>query len=131
MTNFHQIKAVKDILCLFGVLYTSKITLQTILNLYQGFKTFILPCFWKRNFIQEYGTWAGTYRIYNWESSITGRFFEIDCAIFYTNLLGLFCQFISWANWVNSGKFMDNCWISSQSMADMESFYDDLIVINL
>ena len=29
--------------------------------------------------------------------------FEIDCAIFYTNLHDLFCQFISWTNWVNSG----------------------------
>ena len=60
MTNTHQIKAVKDVLCLLGLLYTSKITLQTILNLFQGFKTFILPCFWKRNFKQEYGAWAGT-----------------------------------------------------------------------
>ena len=57
--------------------------------------------------------------------------FEIDCAIFYTNLHALFCQFISWTNWVNSGKFMDNCWISCQVMADMEKFYDDLIIINL
>ena len=31
--------------------------------------------------------------------------FEIICAIFYTNLHELFCQFISWTNWVNSGKF--------------------------
>ena len=38
--------------------------------------------------------------------------FEIDCAFFYTNLHKLSCQFISWTNWVNSGKFMDNCWIS-------------------
>ena len=36
-------------------------------------------------------------------------FFEIDCAIVYTNLHELFCQFISQPNWVNSGKFMDNC----------------------
>ena len=28
---------------------------------------------------------------------------------FYTNLHELFCPFISWTNWVNSGKFMDNC----------------------
>ena len=40
--------------------------------------------------------------------------FEIDCAIFYTNLHGLFCQFISGTIWVNSGKFIDNCWISCQ-----------------
>ena len=32
--------------------------------------------------------------------------FEIDCAILYTNLHELFCQFISWTNWVNSGKFI-------------------------
>ena len=57
--------------------------------------------------------------------------FEIDCAIFYTNLHELFCQFISWTNWVNSGKFMDNYWVSCQIMADMENFYDDLMIINL
>ena len=34
-------------------------------------------------------------------------------------------------NWVNSGKFMGNCWISCQVMPDMENFYDDLIIINL
>ena len=43
----------------------------------------------------------------------------------------LFCQFISLTNWVNSGKFMDNCWISSQLMVDMKIFYNDLIIINL
>ena len=37
---------------------------------------------------------------------------------FYKNLHGLFWQFISWTNWVNSGKFLDNCWISHQVMAD-------------
>ena len=57
--------------------------------------------------------------------------FEIDCAIFYTNLHDFFCQFISWTNWVNSGKFMNNCWISCQVMADMKKVYDDLIIINL
>ena len=57
--------------------------------------------------------------------------FEIDCAIFYTNLHELFCQYISWTNWVNSGKFMDYCWVSCQVIADMKIFYDDLIIINL
>ena len=57
--------------------------------------------------------------------------FEIDCAIFYTNLHELFRQFISWTNWVNSGKFMDNCWISCQVMDGMKKVYDDLIIVNL
>ena len=57
--------------------------------------------------------------------------FEIDCAIFYTNLHEFLCQFISWTNWVNSGKFMDNCWISCQVTAEMKKVYDDLIIINL
>ena len=56
--------------------------------------------------------------------------FEIDCAIFYTNLHELFRQFTSWTNWVNSGKFMDNCWLSCQVMADMKKAYNDLIIIN-
>ena len=46
--------------------------------------------------------------------------FEIDCAIFYSNLHESFCQFIGWTNWVNSGKSMDNCSISCQVMADMK-----------
>ena len=46
---------------------------------------------------------------------VTGYSFWVDCEIFYTNLLDLFCQFISWTNWVNSGKLMDNCWISMSS----------------
>ena len=54
--------------------------------------------------------------------------FEIDCANFYTNFHKLFCQFISWTNWVNSGKSMNNCWISCQVM---KKVYDDLIIIDL
>ena len=57
--------------------------------------------------------------------------FEFDCTTFFTNLHELFCQFISWTNWVNSGKFMDNCWISCQVMADMKKVYNDLIIVNL
>ena len=43
----------------------------------------------------------------------------------------LFCQFISWTNWVNSGKFMDNCWISCQVMADTKKVYTNFVIINL
>ena len=53
--------------------------------------------------------------------------FEIDCAIFHTNFHELFCQVISLSNWVNSGKFMDNC----QVMVDMKKVYNDLTIINL
>ena len=66
-----------------------------------------------------------------WIKHVQVILFEIDCAIFYTNLHELFCQFISWANWINSGKFMDNCWISIQVLADMKKVYNDLIIINL
>ena len=43
----------------------------------------------------------------------------------------LIFQFISSTNRVNSGKFMDNCWISCQIMAGMKKVYKDLIIINL
>ena len=43
----------------------------------------------------------------------------------------LFCQFLTWTDLVNSAKFMDNCWISCQVMADMKKVYDNLIIINL
>ena len=66
-----------------------------------------------------------------WYLAVQVILFEIDCAIFYTHLHELFCQFISWTNWVNSGKLMGNCWISCQVMADLEKIYNDLIIINL
>ena len=62
---------------------------------------------------------------------VQGILFEIDCENFYTNLHELFGQFINWTNWVNSGKYMANCWISCQVMADLKKVYDDLIIINL
>ena len=43
----------------------------------------------------------------------------------------LFCQFISWTNWVNSLKFMVNCWVSCQVMADMKDNYNNLKIIHL
>ena len=61
----------------------------------------------------------------NWivsDISVQVILFDIDCVIFYTNLQELICQFISWTNWVNSGKSMYNCWISCQVMADLEIF---------
>ena len=51
-----------------------------------------------------------------WNTYVQVILFGINCAIFYTNLNDLFCQFISWTNWINSGKFMDNSWISCQVM---------------
>ena len=62
-----------------------------------------------------------------WKLLVQVILFEID----YANLHELFCQFISWTNWVNSGKFMDNWWISYQVMADMKKVYNNLIIINL
>ena len=61
----------------------------------------------------------------------TGYSFWDQLRNFYTNLRALFCQFISWTNLVNSGKFMDNCWTLRQVMGDMKKVYNHLIVINL
>ena len=67
--------------------------------------------------------------MWKWGFVLQVVLFEIDFT-FFTQIY-MFCQLISWTNWVNSGKFMDNCWISCQVMADIENFYDDLIIINL
>ena len=58
-------------------------------------------------------------------------FLRMIAHFFYKNLHELFCHFISWTNWVISGKFMDNCRISCQVMDGMKKVYDDLIIINL
>ena len=36
-----------------------------------------------------------------------------------------------WTNWVNSFKFMDNCWLSCKVMAGMKKVYDSVIIFNL
>ena len=64
----------------------------------------LLTCSWLQ--FNDKGENLSTPKFFSHEWS-TGYFFEIDCAIFYTNLHELFCQFISWTIWVNSGKFMD------------------------
>ena len=53
----------------------------------------------------QLGSWTILKQM-SWYLLIQVILFEIDCAFFYTNLHELFCQFISWTNWVNSGKFM-------------------------
>ena len=79
----------------------------------------------------EFLDWIKNNLYYETSSLLQVILSEINCAIFCTNLHELFCQFISWTYWVNSGKFMDNCWILCQVKADMKKGYDDLIIINL
>ena len=57
-------------------------------------------------------------------------FFLRSIAQFLHKFTRIVCQFISWTNWVNSGRFMNNYWISCQVMANMKKVYDDLIIIN-
>ena len=56
---------------------------------------------------------------------VTGYSFLDQLRNFYTKLHELFCKCISWTNSVNSGKSMDNYWISCQVMADMKKVYDN------
>ena len=63
--------------------------------------------------------------------SCTGYSFWDQLGNFLHKFSWIFCQFISWTKWVNSGKFMDNCWILCQIMADIKKVYDNLIINNL
>ena len=60
--------------------------------------------------------------LYNVSKTLNSKQTFFRLPNFYTNLHELFCQFIIWTNWVNSGKFMGNYWISCQVMADMKNF---------
>ena len=71
------------------------------------------------------------YTLPNFKSVYYRLFFMRSIALFLHKFTWIVLQFISWTNWVNSGTFMDNCWISCQVMADMEKYYNDLIIINL
>ena len=69
---------------------------------------------WLSQPVQLWETARGFFVQQHWTLLLQVILFEIDCTIFYTIF---FCQFITWTNWVNPGKFMDNCWLSCQAMA--------------
>ena len=92
--------------------------------------TVVPVCIWVPKGYHTRPCWVNLRMLFN-PTNIQVILFKIDCAIFYTNLQELFFQFISWTNWVNSGKFMGNSWISCQVMADMEKNCDNFITINL
>ena len=51
----------KKAIVLAGLYYSSKTAYSTLSALWNGFKTFGLPLFWPRNFVKEYGEWAGEF----------------------------------------------------------------------
>ena len=57
--NFLKSYQIGEVFLLIGFFYTIKRVFQTLWNLHEAFKTFILPLFWPRNFLEEYGSWAG------------------------------------------------------------------------
>ena len=48
----------KQILSLIGAYFSLRIATRVLWHSFQGFKSFILPSLWPRNFVQEYGSWA-------------------------------------------------------------------------
>ena len=56
--NFLKSYQIGEVFLLIGFFYTIKRVFQTLWNLHEAFKTFILPLFWPRNFPEEYGSWA-------------------------------------------------------------------------
>ena len=68
---------------------------------------------------------------WNWKKGDTDYSFWDRLHDFLHKFTWIVFSFHNWTNWVNFGKFMDNSWISCQVMADMQNFYDNLIIINL
>ena len=48
-----------SIFLVLGILYAIKLLFKFICNIFEAFKTFILPLICSRNFPEEYGSWAG------------------------------------------------------------------------
>ena len=74
--------------------------------------------YWNLEFIVAYFKCTG-YSSWDWLRDFIHKFTWIVLSVHKLNKLGKF------------GKFMDNCWISCQDMADMENTYNNLIIINL
>jgi len=56
--NYGNNRNWRDLILLAGLYYTTKVTINTVDSLYNGFKTFCLPLIWQRDFQEEYGPWA-------------------------------------------------------------------------
>ena len=52
-------EALKWIVVLAGIYYLIKKIIIILFACWKGFKTFLLPICWERNFITQYGNWAG------------------------------------------------------------------------
>ena len=63
LDRFNDLHNLRDIVLLAGLYYTSKFTLKTVGSIWSAIKTFGLPLIWPRNFKEEYGLWAGDYKI--------------------------------------------------------------------
>ena len=50
---------VKDGINLFGYYLAAKLGYKAVSGIYSALKTFALPLVWKRDFVEEYGEWAG------------------------------------------------------------------------
>ena len=100
-------------------MFGSKISLVILKSFRQPCQSYDYKLFLEKR--RWYVTWQQTFVHLR---SVQVILFEIDCVIFYTNLHELFCQFISWTNWVYSSRIMSKYgWY--------KKVYNNLIIINL
>ena len=59
ISNFKRAFEVKDGIRLLGYFLAAKLSYKTLSGIYSALKTFALPLVCQRNFVEEYGEWAG------------------------------------------------------------------------
>ena len=70
--------------------------------------------------------------LHHFFSCFTLHLSYVQVILFEINFLLKFTRIVSSIHkLIKLGKFMDHCWISCQVMADMEKFYNYLMIINL
>ena len=57
--NNGELQYLRNTVLVVGLFYTTKVGLKILCNIFNSLKTFILPSVWPRDFIKEYGHWAG------------------------------------------------------------------------
>ena len=58
LNNFKHFE-VKDGIQLLGYYLAAKLGYKALSGIYSALKTFAFPLVWNRNFVEEYGEWAG------------------------------------------------------------------------
>lgn len=70
-----NLRRVEEALSIVGLLYLGNVSVAATWDLLKGVRTHLWPRLFRRNFVKEYGAWAGVWRF----GSVSHKLFQLLC----------------------------------------------------